>query len=245
MCAEYQINKQPSEIREYLKRHGEAEHENTYRPRIKLFGVAPVVVGENLEVKPMRFSLKPPSVKFATFNARLYDYDERANKIVALPERRTWKKPLQESRCLIPMTGFIEPIYTGEHAGEMVEFEDKIQDMVFAAGLYEVSKDIKTGEPFTGFTIIMDQPDKVVREVGHHRTPVFIKQTSFEEWLSPDLSTDDAMRLLNKERQPLDLKYKTDRKMAKGWEKRVATFLEKAEKEMHFEALFRDQSAST
>ena len=239
MCAEYQINKQPAEIREYLSRHGESDSENTYRPRIKLFGVAPIVVGEDFRIEPMQFSLKPPSVKFATFNARLYDLDKKTDLIISMAEKRTWKKPLAESRCLVPMTSFIEPIYTGEHAGEMVEFEDKVQDMIFAAGIYEVSTDIKTGKPYKGFSIVMDQPDEVVRKTGHHRTPVFLNQTSFEEWLSPDLDSDGAMRVLSGERQKLDLAVKTDRKMAKGWEKRVAAFVEKSEKEEHFETLLR------
>lgn len=244
MCAEYQINKQPYEIREWLKRHGEAEHENTDRtpPRIKLYGKAPIVVGEDFKIEQMQFSLKPPSIKYPTFNARMYSFDEKTDRVVAMPEKKTWKRPLVESRCLVPMTGFIEPIYTGKHAGEMVEFEDKVQDMIFAAGIYEVSSDFKTGKPYKGFSIIMDQPDRVVREVGHHRTPVFLTQSSFEEWLSSDLEADGAMQLLNKCRQPLDLKVKTDRKMAKGWERRVDAFVEKSRKELEFEKLLRTKS---
>ncbi|CAN5504195.1 hypothetical protein BH10BDE1_BH10BDE1_12720 [soil metagenome] len=239
MCAEYQINKQPVEIREWLKRQGESDSENVYRPRIKLFTTAPIVVGEDFRVEPMTFSLKPPAIKYATFNARLYDYDQRTDRIVAMGEKRTWKVPLAETRCLVPMTGFIEPIYTGTHAGEMVEFEDKVQDMVFAAGVYEVSVDPKTGGPYKGFSIIMDQPNDFIREVGHHRQPVFLRPAAFDEWLSSDLDVADAMTLLNSQRQPVDLKVKTDRKMAKGWEKRIATFVEKSAKELEFEALLK------
>ncbi len=242
MCAEYQVNKEPVEIREYLKRHGESDSENVYRPRIKLFGVAPIVVGEDMRVEPMRFSLKPPSIKYATFNARLYDFDQRTDRVVSIGEKPTWKKPLRETRCLVPMTGFVEPIYTGKHAGEMVEFEDKTIDMFFAAGIYEVSKDPKTGEPYRGFSIIMDQPCDFIREIGHHRQPVILKQSSFGEWLSSDLDPDEAMKILNLQQQPLDLKVKTDRKMAKGWEKRVAAFVEKSEKELSFEQLLRASS---
>jgi putative SOS response-associated peptidase YedK len=109
MCAEYQINKQPVEIREWLKRKGESDSDNVYRPRIKLFTVAPIVVGEEFRIEAMKFSLKPPSIKYATFNARLYDDDddddERSDRIVAMGEKRTWKKPLAESRCLVLKTG--------------------------------------------------------------------------------------------------------------------------------------------
>lgn len=199
MCAEYQVNKQPYEIREWLKRHGESESENNYNPRIKLFSRAPVIVGEDMELHTMRFSLKPPATKFATFNARLFDFDEKANKVTTIADKRTWKKPFAESRCLVPMTGFIEPIYTGPHAGEMVEFEDKIQDMIFAAGIYEVSKDTKTGEDYRGFSIIMDKANPFVKATGHHRTPVFLKQASFADWLSADLEPGDAIKLLQKE----------------------------------------------
>lgn len=239
MCAEYQVKKEPVEIREFLKRHGESDSENVYKPRIKLFDFAPVVAGEDMRIEPMRFSLKPPAIKYATFNARLYDYDPRTDRVVSIAEKPTWRKPLRETRCLVPMTGFVEPIYTGAHAGEMVEFEDTALEMIFAAGIYEVSKDPKTGEPYKGFSIIMDQPCEYVKEVGHHRQPVFLKQGSFEEWLSADLDPDEAMKLLNLQQQPLNLKVKTDRKMAKGWEKRVAAFVEKSEKELSFEMLLR------
>lgn len=244
MCAEYQVNKQPLEIREWLKRHGESDSENNYRPRIKLYTTAPVIVGEEFNIQSMRFSLKPPGTPFATFNARIFDHDERADKIVSIAEKRTWKKPFAESRCLIPMTSFIEPIYTGTHAGEMVEFEDKILDMVFAAGVYEVSKDLKTGAPYTGFSIIMDRADPFVKQTGHHRTPAFLKQSSFEEWLSPDLNPDEAINLLQREKQPLDLKVKTDRKMAKGWEKRIGKNIEDGTWEEEFESLMKDRSMS-
>jgi putative SOS response-associated peptidase YedK len=142
MCAEYQINKEPSEIREYLKRHGESDSENTYRPRIKLFSDAPVVIDEEMKVEMMRFS--------------------------------------------------------------------------------------------------QDQPCEFIRKIGHHRQPVILKQQSFAEWLSADLDSNEALRLLNLQQQPLDLKVKTDRKMAKGWEKRVAAFVEKSEKELIFEKIMRD-----
>ncbi len=238
MCAEYQINKQPVEIREWLKRHGESDSSD-YRPRVKLFSHAPIVYGEEFRIESMSFSLKPPAMKFATFNARLYDFDDRTHRIVPMGEKRTWKKPLAESRCLVPMTGFVEPIYTGDHAGEMVEFEDTIQDMIFAAGVYEVSVDPKSGANYRGFSIIMDQPNDFIRSVGHHRQPVFLKDSAFEQWLSADLDSAGAMKVLATERLSLSLKVKTGRKMAKGWEKRIAAFQEKAAREAEIEALLK------
>lgn len=226
-----------------MLRGGVEPNEWTYRPKIKLYSKAPVVLGEDLQLREMQFSLKPPGAKYATFNARLFDFDEKKNKVISINDKWTWKKPIQESRCLIPMTGFVEPIYTGAHAGEMVEFEDKVLDMVFAAGIYEVSKDT-SGKPYEGFSIIMDQAHPFVKETGHHRTPVFLKQTSFEQWLSSDLEADEAIQLLIKNKQELDLKVRTERKMAEGWEKRVAKNIKDAKWEEEFEALRKSKKGS-
>lgn len=244
MCAEYQLDKNTEkEILEFLEREYRTPIEHRYASRIRLFSEAPIVHDDDFKIAPMHFSLKPPSMKYATFNARLYDYDLKTDKVVSIAEKRTWKKPLAETRCLVPMSGFVEPIYTGEHAGEMVEFKDRKLPLLFAAGIYETSMDPKTGRPYTGFSIIMDHPNDFIRKTGHHRQPVFLKRDAFGDWLSADLQTDDAIQILNTAKQPLDLTVKTDRKMAKGWEKRVAAFLEKSEKELHFEELRKEHEA--
>lgn len=247
MCAEYEIRKNNKEIRAALGSVSSDEQDgnDAYRPRIKLFSQAPIVTsnGDEYAIEPMRFSLKPPSMKFATFNARLFDFDEKKNKVVSLAEKRTWKKPLQYSRCLIPMTGFIEPIYTGDHAGEMVEFKDKKHEVIFAAGLCEKSKDPETGEPYAGFSIIMHTPDTTVKKVGHHRTPVFLQKSAFEDWFSLELEADEAVGLLLRKRLKLDLSVEKDRAMAKGWEKRVQSFIAKAEHEAHVEEMVRRHDA--
>lgn len=241
MCAEYHINKQPKEIRDAL-RQGREPNEWTYRPTIKLFSSAPVVVGEDFEIKPMRFSLKPPGTKYSTFNARLFDYDEKKKKVITLADKWTWKKPIAETRCLVPMTGFVEPIYTGELAGNMVEFSDKVIDLVFAAGIYEVGVDLKTGEEYTGFSLIMGEALPFVQQTGHHRSPKFLKPSAFKDWFSPDLEVEDAIQMLESETQKLKLQADVVRPMAKGWEKRIKNHVDADEWERNFEEIRKQKT---
>ncbi len=261
MCAEYELRKNKNSIQEALQLElggqisgqtggqtgGQIDRkidENPgddfpYRRRIRLFQDAPIVksVDDSMQMVQMSFSLKPASLKYATFNARLLDFDERQNKVTRIFDKPTWKEPFTKGRCLIPMDGFIEPIYHGAHAGEMVEFHDHRERLLLAAGLCAVSRDPKTGTDYAGFSIIMHTPDEKVQSEGHHRTPVFLENSSCEDWLLGDMSPEERFDFLLKKRQELELLVRTDRKMARGWEKRVPTIEAKFEKEKNTEKM--------
>ena len=238
MCAEYVIRKSKAELQRSLGIPVTTDEGRTERPRVRLFSHAPIVLSEGgrLAVEYFQFTLKPPSTKYSTFNARLADFDERARRAVPLYEKPTWKKPFIDRRCLVPMTEFIEPIYAGAHAGQMVEFSDRENETLFAAGLYEKSTDLRTGELYAGFAIIMTFASEFVRKVGHHRQPVFLRPSAFREWLEEDETPEERVQLLGRAQLDLNLTVKTDRAMAKGWEKRASAFKVKADREAKAEA---------
>lgn len=165
---------------------------------------------------PMRFSLLPSwskekRVKFATHNAR----------IETVLEKPTWKRPFLQHRCVIPMTDFIEPVYEGKFAGNMVAFHQKSSRLLLAAGIWETWKG--EDEIIESFAILTGEPDPFVAKSGHDRTPIFLSQQGpyLDQWLTEEESKpEDLFAALKKGKEELDLEITLDRPLRPGWEKR-------------------------
>ena len=175
--------------------------------------------GKNgFELRPMSFSLTPswskePRVKFSTHNAR----------IETLEEKPTWRGPLKTNRCLVPLTSFIEPIYTGSLAGNMVAFGQVQGDLLVAAGLWDLWTSQETGEIKESFAIVTTAPPEFVLSVGHDRCPVFLQPEAFEGWLDVQKTPGGAaIDFLRHHQASLNLQTGIERPLAKGWEKRVS-----------------------
>lgn len=191
--------------------------EEYYDRRIVPYTVAPAIVDDNDRqiVVQMKFSMVPrwskePKVKFATHNARLESIDEKP----------TWKGVFVQHHCLIPMTDFIEPIYEGELAGNMVSFVHK-PGFLFAAGVWDEWTNNETGEVTQSFAIITSEPPKFVEERGHDRCPVFLSYEAGHEWLGNEGSTPKDLKdfLFDYKLEP-ELSTSIFRPMKAGWEKR-------------------------
>jgi putative SOS response-associated peptidase YedK len=167
-------------------------------------------------LKPMRFSLVPawsptPRTKFATHNFR----------VETAAEKPTWRGPLARHRCLVPMTGFFEGIYSGQYAGNMVEFTPKQPHLLVAAGVYEEWVDKSTGEVLESFAVATTDPPAFIAHIGHDRCPAFVPKSFYGRWLDPDLhdaatARDELLRHLS----PPEFTVGIDRPMKAGWEKR-------------------------
>jgi len=190
----------------------------SFDKRVLPQGSSLVVVGNSrFELRDMVFSMTPSwskesKVKFATHNARLE----------TILEKPTWRAPLKTHRCLVPISEFIEPIYRGEFAGNMVRFAEPTHQLLVAAGLYDVWVNKETGEIRESFAIITSEPPEFVQKMGHDRCPLFLKPNSFAKWL--DIKNTDAAHavdLLKSNWQDLDFTVSVDRPLAKGWEKRI------------------------
>ncbi len=190
---------------------------------------APVLVmdGSNFVLKSMSFSLVPswskePKVRFATHNARLYSVDEKTKKEIPIYEKPTWKVPFKKNHCLVPMSAFIEPIYTEKFAGNMVQFFGHDEQLLVAAGLWDEWVDKKTGEVLESFTILTDEPYSFVEKIGHDRSPVFLKEASYSEWLAPKPEDPAGMlSMLRRNRFEPSLEVSIVRPLKAGWQKRL------------------------
>jgi len=224
MCAQYTVKVNAAKI---AKRFGAKvpKGELQFKERVVPFRPGPVVVQEkkDREVRLMNFSLIPgwmqgQKPKFATHNARLFSEDGKT----PIYQKPTWRGPFAKRHCLVPMSAFIEPIYTAKLAGNMVAFEPKGDELITAAGLWDESVNKDTGEVIQSFTILTDDPVPFVKSVGHDRTPVFLVESAFSEWLSPSESNPAKLiEFLRKNRQDLQLSTSIDRALKEGWEKRA------------------------
>lgn len=222
MCAQFLIKARLRDLKERfgltINLDSKNDLDQTWDERILPYKKAPVIVdkGRGPEVRLMNFSLIPSwskesRVKFATHNARLETIDEKP----------TWKGPFQNHRCLVPLTDFIEPIYTGEYAGNMVSFHTHKHKLLAAAGVWSEWVDKKSGEVLESFAIITGDPSEFVKTLGHDRQPIFLNQKAFEEWLAA--KKEDATKLkklLLENIETNKFEVETDRPLKAGWEKR-------------------------
>ena len=214
MCAQFLIK---AHLKDLADLFGiQIEQALSWSERILPHQSAPVLSPAGLSL--MNFSLIPswsdsPRPKFATHNARLETISEKA----------TWKKPFMTRHCVVPLSSFIEPIYSGALAGHMVCFNS--QQLLLAAGIYDEWVNKSTGEIVTSFAIITTEPSPFVAQIGHDRQPLFIKPQRYTDWLhsteQKKASAADFLKLLADLQETPQLSTSVDRALKKGWEKRA------------------------
>lgn len=107
----------------------------------------------------------------------------------------TWKKLIQEQRCLVLADGFYE-WQKQPNSKIKIPFRFELKDMEpFAfAGLWQYEED-EEGTKVPHSVIITTAPNKVVEPV-HDRMPVILTKDHEKEWLNPDTDADQAIGLL-------------------------------------------------
>jgi putative SOS response-associated peptidase YedK len=237
MCAQFMIH---ARVRDLAKKLGVFDEDlrkleqglaRLINKRILPYSLSPVLLCREgkKELIPMMFSLLPRwsktrKVKFATHNARLESMNSDSQKTVWIYDRPTWRDAFTQRHCIVPMTHFIEPIYRGKWAGNMVRFLPKkgTDEVLCAAGIWEewIGDD---GEVIDSFSIITDDPSQFVRKSGHDRSPLFLTQQGIEHWLDPNPSDRpaDLVQLLRAQSYEPSLRLEVDRPLKAGWEKRT------------------------
>jgi len=186
MCSIYSIKSTVNELLDFYQAVVPPEDKDYAIPdRIYPRKLAPVVISENdqLVIKPMIYSLIPhwskdlkKTLSYSTYNAR----------IETVAEKATFKEPFKKKHCLVPLSEFFEPIYQGAHAGFMVRFFEKNQKLLTVAGIYDTWINPDSKESLSSFAIITDQPLPFVAAIGHQRSPIFLAENGYAEWLSDE-----------------------------------------------------------
>jgi putative SOS response-associated peptidase YedK len=235
MCAEYNLKTTDRDLSGLLKvsilNHSENE---SWDLHARLYTKVPVLIQREGQVvlEEMNFSLHPRGGRIPfTANTRLDDWDERAGRVSYAYERPTWKDAFLKRRCVVPMTEFLEPIYFGDYAGEMMAFYDGVFPVLLAAGIYQETVDTKSGEVFSGFSLLTDYAHPFVREAGHSRTVIILPKHAALEWIDEKpIKGEDGVRFLIENKQELDLSLHSARTM-KNWKARAAHNIEKFKEE--------------
>jgi putative SOS response-associated peptidase YedK len=188
-----------------------------WEERILPHAFSPVLTNTGWQM--MKFSLLPSwskegRVKFATHNARLETIDSKP----------TWKVPFLKNHCLVPISGFIEPAYSGPLAGNLIQFREAApgeSGLMMAAGIYDHWVSHVTGEVIDSFAIITHDPSSYVSKMGHDREPLFLEPQHFDFWLkTTGIKAADLVHELRARTWTPKYTAEVDRALKPGWEKR-------------------------
>lgn len=202
MCAQFMIR---ASVKDLALKYGiQIPEDLLWNERILPFAKAPVITAQGFRL--MTFSLIPSwfqasetakRPKFATYNARIETVQEKA----------TWKKPFLSNHCLVPMTSFIEPIYEGEWGGNMIRFNSA--GIITAAGIWDRWINHATGETVESFAILTQEPCAFIKNVGHDRQPIFLKDSQSSLWASDQsrdfVQTKQSLHSITQENPVLEL----------------------------------------
>ncbi len=146
----------------------------------------PVIVHDNgtNELKPMKWGLVPSWAPDKSIGNQMIN--ARAE---TLTEKPSFKRLVQQRRCLIPANGFYEWRREGNHKVPVwIHLRNK-HPFAFA-GLWDMWRDVQ-GEILYTFTIITTVPNGLLRRI-HNRMPVIFDALQARQWLDPRLSTREA-----------------------------------------------------
>ncbi|MFY0651371.1 MAG: SOS response-associated peptidase [Cyclobacteriaceae bacterium] len=107
-----------------------------------------------------------------------------------------FRKAIRSQRCLVPADCFIEGP-TGKRLNEpyVVYLRDKRRPFSFA-GIWDEWVDKDTGEVTKSFAIITTTPNKLMEQIGHHRSPVILHPEHESTWLNAKSPMSDILPLL-------------------------------------------------
>lgn len=195
---------------------------------------SPVIVFSQgkFQVKEMYFSLCPPWSKefpcaWSTYNARMQRdrVDAQSKKMTSeyIYTVPTWRTPFTKGQtCLVPISGAIESSYFGTHAGNIVRFSDKNEDVFYALGIWSEWVDPKSGEVKESYALLTDDPYEFFFKAGHDRSIIVMDEARVETWLTDfKMSPKKRFDFIREHRVDRDWAVQVERPMKAGWEKRA------------------------
>ena len=103
-------------------------------------------------------------------------------------EKPTFRKPLQESRCLIPATCYYEWQTDGNKKTRNI-MRDPKERRIYMAGLFRQESEVDVPR----FVILTRAAAVQIRSI-HDRMPVILDAAGREEWLSDSPDVDNVLR---------------------------------------------------
>ncbi len=107
-----------------------------------------------------------------------------------------FRKAIRSQRCLVIADAFVEgPVKERLNKPYLVYLQNKERPFCFA-GIWDVWKNIETGESLPTYSIITTVANDLMLRIGHQRSPVVLPREYEKDWLAKDISLDEITSLL-------------------------------------------------
>ncbi|MDR3608389.1 MAG: SOS response-associated peptidase family protein [Oligoflexia bacterium] len=185
---------------EALKNRLEKLRSNSEQPddsRIYALQYAPVIVWENGErvIKPMRYLCRPAG--FPESFDRDYPgcYNARRDSL-----KNFWKNQYGRNHAILVISSFFENVKDSQGQNRVVQFKPKGFDQMIIPCVWD--RWSEKGQPdLYSFALITDDPPKEVRDAGHDRCPIFIKESNIDSWLRPETVSEATLEKILADRE--------------------------------------------
>lgn len=150
-------------------------------------------------ITPMRYRVRPHGskeevpMKFNVYNARLD----------SLEHAKTWQPLFMHNHGIVPFVKFYEWVPGPDGKPKLITFSPEGREIMWAPCLWDewISKDGSVH--FKSFAIITDDPPPEVREMGHDRCPIFLKDDYISEWVNPKKSNRNEIYEILTQKEPV------------------------------------------
>ncbi len=139
----------------------------------------------------MRFGLVPAwaktlkdAAKYSLINARIEEVESK----------RTYAKPFQSQRCIIPLSGFYEWKLNPDQSKTPYEIHLKNEPVFCAAGIFERWRS-EDGSNLLSFSMLTTAANSFMKDI-HDRMPVILEKGQFADWLNADLTDVQKIKQL-------------------------------------------------
>lgn len=181
MCGRYYLK---ISIDKLLERYGILNYKIDFPSDKEIFPSqeAPIIIyKEQAKAQLARWGFIPSFQNRLIINARAE----------SITERKTFKGPFKEQRCIIPVSAFFEWSQEGKNK---VKHKIFIKDLeVFSlAGLYKFFPD-KQGNLSINFVIITTEANDKIKKI-HKRMPVILNKDNEQDWIKPNFSDQEKLK---------------------------------------------------
>lgn len=133
--------------------------------------------------------LKGDLPKFSTANCRSEPDQPFSQTVSGKPAfRGAWK---HGRRCLVPFSHFFEWDQRSKPK-QPWRVMPVSEPLLVMAGLWEASRNDQ-GETIDSFTIVTTGPNRLLEEIGHHRSPVMLQPEEWSTWLRGNAAQAEAL----------------------------------------------------
>jgi len=173
MCGRYSLYIKPTDL---SLRYNTFNNDINFSPKNEIYPGenAPVITIDNNSDKKQlslfNWGFSPAYINKKIINARAETIDQK----------KTFKKPFENKRCIIPATSFFEWKNKGKNKIKH-EIYIKNEKIFSLAGIYDEFTN-KNGNKITCYTIITTNANKALEDI-HNRMPVIITKEKEDFWL--------------------------------------------------------------